>query len=82
MVHFVQLCAVVACEQITPCQKCQSFLKEFFHEVWHIRIIELQFLFKFNTGLKELFYDLLGKDSAQQECIGQTLASFSVSDER
>lgn len=83
VVHFVCLCAIVASEQITSCQKCQNFLKEFFmkFKIWHIFFGELQLLFKFNTALKELLYDLLGKDPEQQEFIGQTPIWFSVFDE-
>lgn len=83
VVHFACLCAVVASEQITSCQKCQDFLKEFFMKFknWHIFFSELQLLFKFDTALKELLYDLLGKESEQQEFIGQTPIPFSVFDE-
>lgn len=74
MVHFVCLCASVATEQITSRQKCQIFLKEFFmkFKYWHMFFSKLQLLFNYNTTLKELFYVLLGKDSEQQEFIGQT----------
>lgn len=73
MVHFVCHCALAANEKITSCQKCQNFLKEFFMKCKNSRIFfsELQLIFKFIMAWKELLCDLLGKESEQQEFIGQ-----------